>query len=105
MLTELIQTINSSMAIELPEKISLAELHLQLSRHINQLIQADFEKLLSLLYRIDVSETKLKQLLKEHPGDDAGDIIASLIIERQEQKIELRKQHKPGNSNAGDESW
>ncbi len=83
------------MAIELPEKLSLNELHIQLAKYINHLIQVNFEKLLTLLYRIDVSESKLKELLQEHPGEDAGKIIASLIIERQMQKIKLRNQNRP----------
>ena len=34
--------------------------------------------------------------LQQFPQEDAGNIIASLIIERQEQKIKLRNQNKPG---------
>ena len=105
MLTELIQTINNSMAIELPEKISLDELHIKLSAYINKLINENFEKLLTLLYRIDVSESKLKQLLQQYPGEDAGKIIASLIIERQQQKIEFRKQNRPGTDIPEMEKW
>ena len=105
MLTELIQTINSSMAIELPEKLSSDELHIKLSEYINHLINANFEKLLALLYRIDVSESKLKQLLQEHAGEDAGKIIATLIIERQQQKIELRKGNRPGADIPEMEKW
>jgi len=39
-----------------------------------------------LLYRIDVNEARLKQVLKDNPNEDAGKIIAQLIIERQQQK-------------------
>ena len=104
-LPELIQTINTSMAIELPEKISLEELHEQLSEYINHLIKLNFEKLLTLLYRIDVSEQKLKQLLKERPDEDAGKIIATLIIERQVQKIKLREQSRPASDIQEMEKW
>jgi hypothetical protein len=79
---ELIQYINKDMALELPEKISFAELEEKLSASINQLIQNNFEKLVSLLYRIDVSEKKLKNLLQDHANENAGKIIAQLIIER-----------------------
>ena len=48
--------------------------------------------LVQILYRIDVSEKKIKTLLKENQGSDAGKIIASLIIERQMQKIKSRQQ-------------
>ncbi len=104
-LKELIQTVNNSMAIELPEKISLPELHIQLAKYIDHLIRVNFDKLLTLLYRIDVSESKLKQLLKEHPEEDAAKIIASLIIERQVQKIKLRNKQRPGTDIPETEKW
>ena len=49
---------------------------------INDLIKEDFSKLVQLLYRIDVSEAKLKNVLKEHPNEDAGKLIALIVIER-----------------------
>ena len=89
---ELIKEINKSMAMVLEEVTSLDELQIQLGSYINQLIQTDFQKLIVLLYRIDVSESKLKQLLQQYPEKDAGKTIAALIIERQLQKIETRQQ-------------
>lgn len=80
------------MAITLPENISIEELQKQLAIHINHLIKNDFEKLIAYLYRVDVSEQKLKLLLQQFPGEDAGNIIAQLIIERQQQKIKTRQQ-------------
>jgi hypothetical protein len=102
---QLIQTINESMGIKLQERLTSQELKIQLAKHINKLIQVNFEKLLSLLYRIDVSEPKLKKLLQEHLGEDAGNIIATLIIERQEQKIKLREQSRPGTDIPETEKW
>ena len=37
---------------------------------------------MQLLYRIDVSEAKLKKVLHENPNEDAAGLIADLIIER-----------------------
>ena len=89
---ELIQTINTDLALELPEKISFDEMQNELSAYINHLIKTDFEKLVAYLYRIDVSEEKLKFFLIDHPNEDAGKIIAGLVIERLQQKVNLRKQ-------------
>lgn len=63
-----------------------------LAERINELIQKDFQKLVSILYRLDISEEKLKYLLKENSDSDAGFIIAELIIERQIQKKKSRQQ-------------
>jgi hypothetical protein len=89
---ELITLLNKELAIDIAEKISYSELHSQLSAYINQLIKSDFDKLIAYLYRIDVNEQKLKALLQQKPDEDAGNIIATLIIERQEQKIKSRQQ-------------
>ena len=87
----LVQQVNKELALMLPEKISYEELYSKLSAHLNELIKTDFEKLISLLYRIDISEAKIKSLLKEQQQANAGDIIADLIIERQLQKIKSRE--------------
>jgi hypothetical protein len=77
-----------------------------LADKINELIISDFQKLVSILYRMDVSESKLKQLLIVNPGTDAGLIIADLMIERQEQKIKSRNQFSKRDENiSDDEKW
>jgi hypothetical protein len=103
---ELIQTINTDLAITLSEKISAEALQAELSTYIDHLIKTDFEKLVALLYRIDVNEEKLKYFLIDHPNEDAGNTIAALIIERQLQKIKFRSQFKQDNNNfSEEEKW
>ena len=67
------------------------ELLLQVREKVNELIEHDFGKLVNILYRIDVSEQKLKQLLRSNGDTDAAAMIAALIIERQTEKIKSRK--------------
>lgn len=77
-----------------------------LADFINQLILEDFEKLVTLLYRIDVSEKKLKTMLAEHSMSDAGKIIAQLIIDRQIQKIKTRNEiHTQDDASSEEERW
>ena len=102
---ELIHAINNDLSASLPEKISLDELYGQLTGYINELIKNDFEKLITYLYRIDVNEQKLKQLLKQFAGQDAGNIIATLIIERQLQKIKTRQEFSRRDNNMEEEKW
>ena len=104
--TALIQTLNKELAIELPAQISFEEFKETLAIYINRLIQTDFQQLITILYRIDVSEPKLKLLLQQHPTEDAGRIIAELIIERQLQKIKTRQQFsKRDDSFNEEELW
>jgi hypothetical protein len=78
----------------------------QLAEKINHLLINDFDKLISILYRVDVSEKKLKQLLKDNPAEDAGKIIAALLIERQAEKIRSREQfNQSGKDIEENEKW
>lgn len=102
---ELIKLIRNDLEIELPATIAKEELRLKISAHINHLILHDFQKLVFILYRIDVNEGKLKHLLKENPGEDAGFVIAGLIIERQIKKIKSRKETKGNDNIPEDDKW
>lgn len=77
----------------------------KLSAYINELINHNFEKLVQILYRLDICEQKLKKFLSTQQAD-AGELIASLIIERQLQKIKTREQFKQQNNiDDGEERW
>ncbi|HXB36041.1 MAG TPA: hypothetical protein VNV35_21600 [Puia sp.] len=86
--------LNNSFGLDLPETATIEMLEGVLAERINTMITADFNRLISLLYRVDVSETKLKQLLRESAGTDAGLLIARLVLERQWQKIETRRKYR-----------
>ena len=100
---QLIENIRKDMAIALPDKISFVELEELLTIYANQLIQKDFQKLVTLLYRIDVSEAKLKYLLQLQRDENAGNIIAKLIIERQIEKMKSRQQFSKQNDDISEE--
>ncbi len=77
-----------------------------LSNKMNELIKTDFNHLVQILYRIDVNEAKLRQVLKDNPNEDAGKIIAALIMERQQQKIKSRQQFSQQDDNfSEEEKW
>lgn len=103
--TDLIPAINNSFEISLPTGISLKELKEKLAVHINHLINHEFEKLVSILYRVDVNENKMWQLLEQKGGEDAARLIADLIIERQLQKIKSRQENRKNNEVPDDEKW
>jgi len=103
--TDLISILRQSLEIDLPENISFDLLKERLSFHINFLIQSDFQKLVSILYRVDVNESKLKNLLKENQGFDAAHIITDLIVERQLQKIRSRQEHRNDENISNEEKW
>jgi len=59
---------------------------------IEELAEKNMDKLMWLLYRVDVSERKLHATLKETPPEKFAPVIADLIIERQMQKIKSRNE-------------
>ncbi len=104
--TDLVHDINESLEISLPATVSAEELRRQLAAHINELINHDFEKLVFYLYRIDVHEDKMRYLLDQRQDQNAGELIADLIIERQVQKIKSRKENSQSpNDIPEDEKW
>lgn len=66
----------------------------QLVAYVNELITQDFNQLVTLLYRLDINEKKLKQTLADHPDQNAGELIAKLIIDRQDEKKKSREAFK-----------
>ena len=103
---ELIPEINQSLEISMPDTTSYAELREKLVTHINHLINHDFEKLVFYLYRIDVNESKMKHLLDQREGENAAELIADLIIERQLEKIKSRQQFRQRDNNIDEnEKW
>lgn len=77
-----------------------------LADKINDLFENDFQKLISILYRMDIDENKLRSLLSENQGTDAGILIAQLMIEREVQKIKTREQYrKKDDKQDENEKW
>jgi hypothetical protein len=73
--------------------------------YINHLINNDFEKLVFLLYRIDVSEQKIKTLLENTSALNAGELITEAIIERIEEKKVAREKYKQIGEISEEEKW
>jgi hypothetical protein len=92
--------------LHVPVKCTEEQLLQVLSVEINRLINQDFSRLIAILYRIDISEARLKILLAENKGSDAGRIIAWMILERQKEK-KLSRQKYSNNSGdiPEDEKW
>jgi hypothetical protein len=102
---EHIREVARELGIALKEDNSAVNKQLLIDR-INELVQNDFQKLVYLLYRIDVSESKLKQVLSDNPAEDAGIIIASLMIERQAEKIKSRQKFSQQDNDIDEnEKW
>jgi len=101
---EIVTYINETFSLEINE-YSYDNIKNILASKINDLIKNDFNKLIQLLYRIDIDEIKLKKLLKDKSDMDAADTIALLIIERQIQKIKYRQRSGHDSNYNEEEKW
>lgn len=75
----------------------LEELKKHLTSKIKELLDNEYEKLINILYRIDINEDKLNELFGSKNRDYIPAHLAELIIERQLQKIHFRNAYKEKN--------
>lgn len=103
---QLIQNLQNEFAVAIPPTISFDQMIAVIAVPVNELIKNDFQKLVSILYRLDVSEPKLRYMLKMHNEEDAGKIIATLIVERELQKIKTRQEFRKNDDEIDEaERW
>lgn len=91
----------------LSKETSLAFTHnwqQELTDYVQQLIDTNFEKLVFLLYRIDVSEHKIKTLLQNNHQPSA-EIISKAIIDRLVEKQQSRELYKQNNEIDEEDKW
>lgn len=99
----IINYLSDQFGVSINTEVETSQLEAILAERINSLLINDFPKLLQLLYRIDISETKLKSLISSNPETDSGRIIARMIIERQVEKVRLREHFKKRDTDTGEE--
>ena len=66
------------------------ELYEQLLIHIIDLINRNSQKLYSLLYQIDLSENKIRNIYANNPDRQLNEIITEMILERELKKVATR---------------
>lgn len=69
----------------------------ELVRRLSYLIKNDFEKLLWILYRIDVDEKQVATILSDKENHNHSENLADLIIQRQIQKAQTRIKYSKEN--------
>ncbi len=102
----LVPVLNNTLGLQIPGQSSMDAIKEMLAFQINRLIEEDFEKLVFLLYKIDVNEKKLTRLLDQQKDGNTALLLAELVIERQLEKIKTREQYgNPGDDITEEEKW
>ena len=78
------------------ELVSLEEFKKYLTEKLKYLLDEKFDILVNILYRIDINEKKLSGLFSGKDRNSIPTALADLIIDRQLEKIRLRKLYKDG---------
>tara|TARA_R110001592_G_scaffold106824_1_gene299428 strand:- start:507 stop:878 length:372 start_codon:yes stop_codon:yes gene_type:complete len=69
------------------------ELFQQILPLVDEMLNDDYIKLMSLLYRIDIEEDFLNRKLKENAQADTDEVITDLIIKRELQKVIIKEMY------------
>ena len=80
----------------LDETARLAAVRQVLIQRIEELLVKDLEKLMWILYRIDVSEAKVHEALAVNSSMNYAEALADLIIQRQIEKVRTRQEYGEG---------
>ena len=65
-----------------------------LAIRLRQIIDHQFSKLAPLLYRIDVDERKVDEIMRTAPFSDVPERLADLIIQRRLQAMQTRRKYR-----------
>ncbi len=77
---------------------TLKEFKLFLTEKLSDLMVKNFDEVLKILYRIDINEIKVKNVIQSNNNYKAP-LLADLIIERQLQKVKTREKYKRDSTN------
>lgn len=93
-LSQALVLVNKDFNLEIPlaEVTAVSEFQKLLTGLIGHLLDNDFERLLNGLYRIDVSEEKVKLAMASQ--GNIAEQVAQLIIEREMQKVITREKYR-----------
>ncbi len=74
--------------------LGVDELHARVLNHIVKLLSTQPERLMSLLYRIDVREDRVKDIMSNAPVGSIATQLSDLIIDRMREKILTREKYR-----------
>ncbi|MBL7704821.1 MAG: hypothetical protein JNM21_04655 [Taibaiella sp.] len=98
------KVIGSSFELEHTEEyISRARLAAALADKVRYMMQYQLEELFSRLYRLDIFERKIKEVMAA--GGDIAQKIADLIIDRQLEKNISKQENPPSTPEDEDLAW
>lgn len=90
---------------ELPPVLDEAALLAFLTRLVEELLEHNLERLFWVFYRLDVSEEKVHAALALDAQEPAAPALAALILEREQQKAQVRLEDTEEDLEEGITPW
>lgn len=81
---------------EMEKSPSIDGLESRLTQVVQYLLDKDFQRLINIMYRIDLSESRFKEILANEEPDRIANSLAKQILARELQKAKLRKKYSGG---------
>ncbi len=78
---------------ELADALSVETLEARLTKVVQYLLDKDFQRLINIMYRIDLPESTFQQILANEEPDQIATSLSKHIIERELQKAVLRQKY------------
>lgn len=76
---------------------SLEEVLKYLEQVISYLLDNDFERLLQIMYRIDIDENRFKQVIHDDKPGEIARKLARLVLDRELSKVRSRARYRGSN--------
>jgi hypothetical protein len=105
LLPETVSQLAEDASLQLQPGITYQQLEDLLTKKLEAMISHDFQQFVLLLYKIDVSEFRIREVLAADLSPDVYRKIAALLIERQQEKIISRKTYTRPPADDEEEKW
>ena len=95
-MSSLDEELDDLVQINLQEKLSTVneELISALAERIRELLAGDLEALMSMMYRLDIDEDKIKLAFSKENLEDPAVSLAKIIVERQKKRMVTKKKYQ-----------
>jgi hypothetical protein len=91
-LDELVQTnLQEKLALEHTDNDDLIFI---MAERIRELLAGDLEALMSMMYRLDIDEAKIKFAFSKDSVEDPAVSLAKIIIERQQRRMDTKRKYQ-----------
>ncbi|HMQ79131.1 MAG TPA: hypothetical protein PKE39_01620 [Ignavibacteria bacterium] len=91
--SEVYSIISTNFELASGNVLSFEEIHRVLTERIHELLEKNVEKLIFILYRIDVGQKRTDEIFNNPSKEEIASLLATAVIERQLEKVKTRRKY------------